>query len=473
VAARLLAPLADRPLALVPVTALLAIGLTAHQVDFAACGLEHGLWGLLVLTLGAELVGIDTAARDIRVNLLCLALLLTRLDGAPFIAIHAMTSARALRLQNRGFASVVVGLLRRYGFFTLAAAGYLTAKYAYYGALLPNTFHAKSAGEESVGAGLSYLAHFFASYPHLGLALPLSALGVLRPPRTELARFARWAGASLLLYYAYLVAVGGDFMMYRLALQPYATWMVLTGLGLSTVLATAPLAATVATLLLVVASPGRPQVDRDYYMQSMEEMHGYAMLGTTIGPVLKQVLPPDTVIATTLAGTLPYYSGLRTVDQLGLSDRWVARHGTFFPRSRGHTHRATRAYLEQRCVQLVFEHPSTRPCGTLHGIDQPSVFVRVGRNRCVGAEYLARNARFTVHLCEHPEWFLLDRVRCPDTTPLRGLQLLGTTLERHVGAPFRTGAPGEPAPTIRPRGRGTELRLRPERTGGGGPTAVR
>jgi arabinofuranosyltransferase len=477
VAAGLIAPLLTRWPALILAAPLLALGVTAHFVDFAASGLESGLWGLCVLALGRQLVAPPGRSRAaLSTNALCLALLLTRLDGAPFVAVHVLVTARQTFVAHDEpgrLRAVGRQLLLSYGPFTLAFAVYLATKYAYYGSVLPNTFQAKSAGAESLGSGLAYLRGFLLGYPALSLAVPLAALGALRAPRPELARFGHWAGASLLLYYGYLAAVGGDFMMYRLALQPYATLLVLAALGLSRLLERRTAPALVCALALLGLAPGRPQVEHTYYMQSMEEMHRYFGLGREVGLALKRALPPDTIISTTLAGGVPYFSELTAIDQLGLNDRWVALHGKHFPRSRGHTRRAPVQYLADRGVQLVFDHPASSPCARLRSKAQSRVFVRIDATRCVGAEYLVRSPELTVHLCQHPEWFVLDRVRCPDNTTLHGLQLLDSQLQRSVAAPARVDASGKAVRSAPTGFRGALLRSRRQRASAPKPSAVR
>jgi hypothetical protein len=46
--------------------------------------------------------------------------------------------------------------------------------------------------------------------------------------------------------------------------------------------------------------------------------------GKEVGLWLKDNASPDAVIATNTAGTIPYYSGLRTIDMLGLNDVHIA-----------------------------------------------------------------------------------------------------------------------------------------------------
>ena len=67
----------------------------------------------------------------------------------------------------------------------------------------------------------------------------------------------------------------------------------------------------------------------------------------------------DVTIGTMAAGAIPFYSDLRTIDMLGLSDPWVARHGILFGTRPGHRRWATLAYLVSQRVNIVL-HPWRR-----------------------------------------------------------------------------------------------------------------
>src|SRR5262249_41168116 len=67
-------------------------------------------------------------------------------------------------------------------------------------------------------------------------------------------------------------------------------------------------------------------------------------------------------IATTAAGAIPYYSGLRTLDMHGLSDRYIARHGVVLPLVKpGHQRIASLEYALRQRVNLVLGHPQIGP----------------------------------------------------------------------------------------------------------------
>lgn len=79
-------------------------------------------------------------------------------------------------------------------------------------------------------------------------------------------------------------------------------------------------------------------------------------VGIELGELFGDSTDPVT-IATGAAGAIPYFSRLRTIDTLGLNDRWIARHGVELGGKPGHTKHATMDYLMARGVNLVLEQP--------------------------------------------------------------------------------------------------------------------
>lgn len=57
----------------------------------------------------------------------------------------------------------------------------------------------------------------------------------------------------------------------------------------------------------------------------MQEGDAAMGVGRAVGMWLRDHVPADTVIALNSAGATPYFSGLRTVDMLGLTDDTIAR----------------------------------------------------------------------------------------------------------------------------------------------------
>jgi hypothetical protein len=84
-----------------------------------------------------------------------------------------------------------------------------------------------------------------------------------------------------------------------------------------------------------------------------------------IGNALRRELATaDALVALDAVGAIPWYSGLRTVDQLGLNDAFVAGHGLRADasyRRPGHQRHASLAYLRERGVNFVIGHPTLVP----------------------------------------------------------------------------------------------------------------
>jgi hypothetical protein len=161
-------------------------------------------------------------------------------------------------------------------------------------------------------------------------------------------------------------------------------------------------------------SLGLPVMVGDRYgFQSLEGMNSMVETeGIPVGKKLGEVLPPDTVVATTLAGTISYYSDLRIVDQWGLNEPYV-RHQEAPPTYlRGHVKPAPMEYLKEAGVDLYMHHPTICKCSKPCRERKPNVFIRLGEDRCVRTWYFQQTPDLTAYVCEHPEWFVLHRVKC-------------------------------------------------------------
>ena len=78
-------------------------------------------------------------------------------------------------------------------------------------------------------------------------------------------------------------------------------------------------------------------------------------VGLTLGDAFED--DPTVRIATTAAGVIPYVSKLPAIDMLGLTDRWIARHGKPFGAQIGHDRVAPLSYLVEREVHLMLGQP--------------------------------------------------------------------------------------------------------------------
>jgi hypothetical protein len=211
---------------------------------------------------------------------------------------------------------VVARGVREAGALALALAVLVGGSEAFrlwaYGWPLPNTFYAKvGATGEQVRRGLEYLAGWLAT----GGALVLVALaGVRGLPR------AWWPVVGWgILHVGFVVAVGGDALpAWRFFAPIVPVAALLGGRALERVHPRGEwLAVAVAAVHLagIALDPQQaPKMGRDAISAN----------GREAGLWLAANFPPDTVIATNTAGSVPYFSGFVSIDMLGLCDAHIA-----------------------------------------------------------------------------------------------------------------------------------------------------
>lgn len=348
------------------------------ETQLQACALSGAaLLTVRVLTRGER----DVAWQCVGLALCASAALLTRLDSAVVLAplylalLRWLLKTRGGRKTWRWAAGAVLPALAIVG-------GWLLWKLQYYGNMLPNTFYAK-ASSPALSQGLAYVYRFVTFY-WLG---PVLLLGVLRAfqslPRSGRSRATPgasaeaptnvlwWLGACVLLWLGYVVAVGGDFMEFRFFVpvlplgMTLVVWLVMQESWHATVRAALVLALALGG---VMASWGHKSYGG---VESIAQLQGHLInanenwmgVGQALGERFGGTESPGVLIATTAAGAIPYYSGLDTVDMLGLNDAWVARHGLSAGARMGHQKLAPYDYLIERGVNLVIGHPRVAPEG--------------------------------------------------------------------------------------------------------------
>jgi hypothetical protein len=235
-------------------------------------------------------------------------------------------------------------------------------RYGYYGLPLPNTFYTKVDGLDFAG-GAAYLLDFATSYPVLILAW-LSALIYLALREKPFA-FVHYIAVLTLSYGAYLWGVGGDFMEFRMVdvLLPYAYLAIVLGL-LAFTRRWEPAGQWAAVLLvvglvLIGFRAGLRFPDRDHEVLIRSTMEEHTRRWVVIGKWFRRIAEPGESIAVGAAGAIPYYSGLRTVDMLGLNDRYVSNLPAIENAMVGHRRKAPWRYLEEKKITFVLWYPAT------------------------------------------------------------------------------------------------------------------
>jgi hypothetical protein len=250
---------------------------------------------------------------------------LTRPEGVLVAASALLADLKGFRRQ--GWQQV----LARWSLFAVPVGAHLAFRLAYYGEVVPNTFHAKvSGGVGTLLRGMEYGGSFLAAaFPVLLLAAGAAWLQLRRPPawQTDARPQALWLVPLVaVLYGAYATLIGGDFKpTFRFFAVPAALACVLAATLLAEGLvaraatwrtASALLALGSVVWTLAVGQPARDFVD---WRREQIPVHRAA------GRFLNQAFPPHAWLATGNAGLIPYESKLPTLDMVGLCDRHIAR----------------------------------------------------------------------------------------------------------------------------------------------------
>lgn len=351
-----------RRLGLGRVAALLPGAVVAASTSlalWAGAGLETTFYAAL-LTAGLALL-VAEAGRPSRVPLwgLILALAtLTRPEGAGVFALALLWVALVLRQRRLA----AWGLL----LFAPVVGAHLLFRVLYYGQWLPNTWYAKAPGGlESAAEGWLYLKGFLLAHG-LGWSLP-ALLGVALLPEDR-----DWRLPTMLLTVvtgacAYVVWVGGDFLPAWRFLAPYLPLLALlicaggywAGAALAPQLPRpvrghAPLLAA-AVCALAMGVPSLVMV-REQSAEAYGGMQIDADTNDRFGRWLDRTLPAEAFVAGSAMGRIPYLTGRRTLDMLGLTDAHVAHQGrTASTGARAHRRMAPEYVLASRPDVVLIE----------------------------------------------------------------------------------------------------------------------
>jgi len=197
---------------------------------------------------------------------------------------------------------------------------YFFWRWSYYGFIFPNTFYTKVGFEGSqVIRGLRYTYEFFYL---LGYWLLPLYLGLLWNTNR---RFIFLPLSIMLIFILYIVAIGGDGLpMYRFFVPIVGLFFVLMVCGLKSLLiryADKSLIQCIVWLMFIIgcvysALPAFTGPAFNYVQQDIYEVGSWKQ----IGQWFREHANTDDTIAVIPAGAIPYFSGLRAIDMLGLND---------------------------------------------------------------------------------------------------------------------------------------------------------
>ena len=352
--------------------------LLATNASFAAWatgGLETALFTLLVfaafLSVASTIESPHTGAGfDRRLGASAWLLLLATLTrpegllvgGLTGVFLFARVVARRLTLSE---------LLRWAALWLIPFAVYFVWRLAYFGHVLPNSFAVKTGGAQLLPAGMVYLSTLV---NRLGLwlwLLPAVVLALARKPPDVRLGGALLALVWLVPYLVYVAVVGGDFMdlgRFVVPMLPVAAWLVAPAFDASArvfgervpraVAVLVPLS-VLAACVAMNAAAGRDTL-RPWHRQvdSIGLLRQYRKDWTEVARLIRQIATPTDSIAITAAGIIPYYTGLYTIDQLGLCaadlSGYVSRARAKMP---GHGLIASGPLIDRLHPQFILGHP--------------------------------------------------------------------------------------------------------------------
>jgi len=293
---------------------------------------------------------------------------------------------------------------------------HLLFRHAYYGEWVPNTYFAKVGGRAWWGMGGAYLTCFALEYA-AWLWVPLIAAGVRGFVRDRRAEVPLLLAAAVVPHVLYVASIGGDHFEFRPVDLYFPFVFLLMGRGASALCDVFPrwgvasYAAVVTVGLVAIPWQSHRQFTTDYAvgfpgsgatrgervayldpsrdpvyrwpgLRLLAEAHRsllrgmtsrlvgvrqeeHALFLATVAPEGRRlralvdagVLPADAHVAMSAVGAIPYYSNLRVLDRLGLTDATVAKSAPGELRIMAHDRHATVAYATASGVDLWTEHP--------------------------------------------------------------------------------------------------------------------
>ena len=261
-------------------------------------------------------------------------------------------------------------LLAGCGWFLCIFGPYFTWRIWYYGWIFPNTYYVKTGAVGLWTPGIRYVWDWVLT--HGLFVLPLC----FTLPLVKQKAHDRWVklclGFFVVVFGVHVAKVGGDFMALHRFLVPMlplcAVGLTLAVLAVSRLNTIRRMPVFLGYALAILCAYGAFGHAKSVNAQAMTVgskdgvdsigwLNMFAEQCRTAGEWLRTHAPEDASIATTAAGTIPFYSRLYTVDILGLNDEWIAHKVPPSGNRPGHTRVAPESYLASKAVDYLVYHP--------------------------------------------------------------------------------------------------------------------
>lgn len=287
-------------------------------------GMEPLLMTALLCWANTEIIRHDRITT--KVALLYSAAVLTRPDAALFaiIAFIFYFPFKTFKDKQKLLDYIYNGIL-----FTLPLIFHLLWRWSYYEELLPNTYFAKMHPDSTLmfRFGWAYFERFL--WAGGGILVAIMVIGIIN--KSLWSRFSLMLVAQIVLFCLYIIKVGGDYMLYFRFFIPLVPLMCILAIvvisNTTSRLFTEPKKVTLSNSTAVIALSLAMSISLAQ-SSDMEQAPGVRQAhkdNEIFSAWLSEVLPKDTVLAMNLVGLVPYRTGFKTIDMLGLTDRHIAR----------------------------------------------------------------------------------------------------------------------------------------------------
>jgi len=251
---------------------------------------------------------------------------------------------------------------------------YFFWRWSYYGKAFPNTFYIKVAGAAYYSQGLVYLLSFVERFWIWFMVIPLLFLGKGMKLNANLKIVVLYFTSMILVFSCYVVYVGGDFMdMFRffVPILPFFFFLVQEGFrGMyrypqpfsnrkqrMSLIATEILLVGLAVFVLVSPSKETNKAWHRKDIDSIAMLRETALIWSKVGLMFRGMAKPGETLSTSAAGAIPYYSGLYTIDELGLTLGSLSDLRVREVQRPGHVMRVTDEFLLSRRPTYFIGHP--------------------------------------------------------------------------------------------------------------------
>jgi arabinofuranosyltransferase len=296
--------------------AMLFSGVGSFWIWTFGGGLETIFYTFIgTIIIGWPLLNGHSNSKLLIMGILCSIQVLNRPDGIIFF-IYVLSYYGIMFYKKKTFRELLWIIIP---FSTIVFIFFLW-KINYYGGIIPNTIYAKvdpSSGQAL--RGFKYLCKFFLLYPLITLfcIVHLVTNGTSHRETLPISGF-------LAVYFMFVILIGGDFMIgYRIMIPVIPLLIYSAYKGIVSIF---PEKVTfLAIMLTIISSTAQTRFNPD--MKWRIETDTIVSSGKVMGAWLAKSFPPNTTIALNAAGAIPYYSRLKTIDMLGLTNKEIARDG--------------------------------------------------------------------------------------------------------------------------------------------------